>query len=243
MKYREILSRLKSLANPDNVAGMARYGINAKNTLGISIPNLRQIAKEIGWNHDLALRLWSSKIHEARILASLIDDPAQVTEEQMEKWAKDFDSWDVCDLCCGNLLDKTPLAWQKALEWPARPEEFVKRAGFTLMAALAVHDKQAADQKFLKFLPHITKESRDERNFVKKAVNWALRQIGKRNFSLNIKAIQAAKRIKKLDSRSSRWIAADALRELTGPAVQKKLRPTAELNRGELGRRVPAKNG
>jgi 3-methyladenine DNA glycosylase AlkD len=225
MKYPEILNHLKSLANPDNVAGMARYGINCKNALGISIPTLRRLAREIGQNHDLALRLWSSKIHEARILASLIDDPALVTEEQMEKWAKDFDSWDVCDLCCGNLLDKTTFAWQKALEWPARPEEFVKRAGFVLMAALAVHDKKTHDREFLKFFPYIKKHAHDDRNFVKKAVNWALRQIGKRSPFLNQKAITAANQIKKLESKSAKWIAADALRELTGPAVQKKLQP------------------
>jgi 3-methyladenine DNA glycosylase AlkD len=225
MQYDEIMTRLKSLANADNVAGMARFGINPKNTLGISIPTLRAMAKEIGRNHPLALRLWSSKIHEARHLASLIDDPALVTEPQMEKWVNTFDSWDICDMCCGNLLDKTPFAWEKAFEWPRRPEEFVKRAGFVLMAALAVHDKKTHDREFLKFLPYIKKESSDDRNFVKKAVNWALRQIGKRSSFLNTQAVKTANQIKNSESKSAKWIAADALRELTGPAVQKRLSP------------------
>ena len=222
MGCEEILKQLKSLYNPDAVAGMARFGINATNTYGVSIPVLRNMAKQIGKNHLLAEKLWNSGIHEARILAPLIDPPETVTERQMETWVKDFDSWDVCDQCCSNLFDKTKFAHKKALEWSKRREAFVKRAGFVLMATLAVHDKETDNQKFLRFLPVIKREATDERNFVKKAVNWALRQIGKRNSALNKIAIQTAKQIEKMDSKSARWIASDAIRELTHRAIQKK---------------------
>ena len=224
MQCEDILERLKSLANPEAVAGMARFGINPENTLGISIPVLRKMAREIGRNHGLAQRLWSTGVHEARILASMIDDPRMVTEEQMEAWAADFDSWDVCDQCCGNLFDKTEFAYRKAVEWAARDGEFVKRAGFALMAWLAFHDKRAADEAFLEFLPVIKRESVDGRNYVKKAVNWALRHIGKRNAVLNIMAIGAAREIQTAGSKPGRWIASDALRELTSEKVQERLR-------------------
>jgi 3-methyladenine DNA glycosylase AlkD len=220
----QIIQKLKSLANPKNVEGMARFGINPNNTLGISVPVLRDIAKEVGKDHQLAQELWASGIHEARTLACFVDKPELVTESQMEGWVKDFDSWDVCDLCCSDLFDRTKFAHQKAVEWSGREEEFVKRAGFSLMAAIAVHDKKASDADFLKFLPIIKRESTDERNFAKKAVNWALRNMGKRNLDLNKMAIKTAEEIQKIDSKSARWIAADALRELTGEAVQKKLK-------------------
>jgi len=223
MEYKEVLRQLKSLSNPEAVSGMARYGINPSNTYGVSIPNLRNMAKQIGKDHFLAQKIWSSSIHEARILACMIDDPKMVTEEQMENWAKGFDSWDVCDQCCMNLLDKTKYAYRKALQWSERREEFVKRAGFVLMATLAVHDKTANDSDFEQFFQIIKRESTDNRDFVKKAVNWALRQIGKRNAYLNSKAVEAAKEIQNIDARSARWIASDALRELTSEAVQKKL--------------------
>ena len=224
MDCEEILKQLKSLSNPDAVAGMARFGINPKDTYGVCIPVLRKMAKQIGKNHLLAQQLWtSSGIHEARILAGMIDVPEKVTEIQLERWVKDFDSWDVCDQCCSNLFDKTKFAHKKAIEWIKRREEFVKRAGFVLMATLAVHDKEADNQKFIRFLPIIKREATDERNFVKKAVNWALRQIGKRNSALNKIAIHTAKEIQKIDSKSARWIASDAIRELTSEAVRKKL--------------------
>ena len=223
MEYEEILTKLKSLSNPKAVAGMARFGINPKDTYGVSIPVLRKMAKQIGRNHLLAKKLWTLGIHEARILAGMIDPPEEVSEDQMEKWVKDFDSWDVCDQVCSNLFDKTKFAHKKAIEWSKRREEFVKRAGFVLMATLAVHDKEASDKEFLKFLPIIKREATDERNFVKKAVNWALRQIGKRNLSLNKMAIQTAKELQRTDSKSARWIASDAIRELTSEAVRKKL--------------------
>ena len=224
MKSAEVLKRLKAWANPQNVTGMARFGINPESTLGIPIPKLRGLAKDIGVDHKLAHALWASGIHEARILAGMIDDPALVTSAQMERWVKAFDSWDVCDQVCMNLFDKTRLAHSKALVWSKREAEFVKRAGFALMACLAWHDKTAGDAAFLKFLPAIQRGADDERNFVKKAVNWALRQIGKRSRKLNREAIRTAREIQKLDSRAARWVAADALRELTSPAMRGRLR-------------------
>jgi len=223
LPYNEIIQRIKSLANPENVEGMARFGINPANTYGVSVPVLRKMARETGRDHELALALWASGIHEARLLACFIDRPDMVTEAQMEGWVKDFDSWDICDQCCSNLFDRTPVAHEKAVAWCEREEEFVRRAGFVLMAALSVHDKKASDEVFLRFLPLIKEYATDQRNFVKKAVNWALRQIGKRNPKLNGAALKTAEEIKKIDSRSARWIASDAIRELSSDAVQKKL--------------------
>jgi 3-methyladenine DNA glycosylase AlkD len=221
-----LLRQLKALSNPKNVEGMARFGINPKNTLGVSIPTLRRIARSIGHDHELALRLWESGIHEARILAAMIDIPNRVHERQMESWVKDFDSWDVCDQCCSNLFDKTRHARRKAIEWSSRQEEYVKRAGFALMATLAVHDKSAPDRDFIRFLQAIEQRSDDERNIVKKSVNWALRQIGKRNQRLNQAAISTAKEIQRRDSRASKWIASDALRELRSLEAQRRLNRT-----------------
>jgi len=224
MQPEEILAKLKSMSDPRAVEGMARFGINPKNTYGVSIPKLRALTREVGKDHVLAQQLWSSGVHEARILACMIDSPELVTEEQMERWVKDFDSWDVCDQCCSNLFDKTKSAHEKAVEWSKRNEEFVKRAGFVLMAALAVHDKKTKDDQFLGFLPLIKRESIDDRNFVKKAVNWALRQIGKRSLKLNREAIETAKEILKIDSKSARWIASDALKELKSEAVKERVK-------------------
>lgn len=220
----EVLKKLKSLSDPKAVEGMARFGINPKSTYGVSIPDLRAIAKELGTDHVLAQELWTSGVHEARILAGMIDDPELVTELQMESWVKDFDSWDICDQVCSNLFDRTRFAHRKAAEWSGRREEFVKRAGFVLMAALSVHDKKAKDEEFVQFLPIIKRQSIDERNFVRKAINWALRQIAKRNANLNKAAIETAKEIQMMDSKSSKWIASDALRELTSKAIQEKLK-------------------
>ncbi len=219
----DILARLKALSDPKAVEGMARFGINPQNTYGVSIPNLRKIARETGINHALAQELWASGMHEARILASMIDDPSIATEEQLESWVKDFDSWDVCDQCCMNFFQKTRFAYRKAVEWSERDKEFVKRAGFAMMACLAVSDKKAGDDLFDTFFPIIKREAFDNRNYVKKAINWALRQIGKRNIDLNKKAILIAGEIQKMDSRSAKWIASDAIRELTGESVQKRL--------------------
>lgn len=228
MQYDDIMGKLRSLSDPKAVEGMARHGISPENTYGISIPNLRALAKEIGKDHYLAGRLWSSGIHEARILASMIDRPEEVTEEQMERWVNDFDSWDVCDQCILNLFEDTRFAWEKAVEWSAMEEEFVKRAGFVMMARLAVSDKKAKDEKFKEFLPIIKREAADSRNFVKKAVNWALRQIGKRSAELNAAAITTSNEIQETGSKPGRWIAADALRELTSEAVQERLRKKAK---------------
>jgi 3-methyladenine DNA glycosylase AlkD len=215
-----ILSQLHALANPANVFFMAHYGINPAHTLGVSIPTLRKMAKEIGKNHALAQALWDSGVHEARLLAILIADPSQATEEQMDNWVKDIDSWDVCDGFCNNLLFRTPFAVEKATEWSDRPETYVKRAAFSLMASIAVHHKQLADAQFETFLELILQQAIDERNYVKKAVNWALRQIGKRNACLNRKAILMAQKIYQLDSKAAHWIAVDALRELTSEKIQ-----------------------
>lgn len=222
----EIITVLRSQANPANVEGMSRYGINPHNTLGVSMPFLRDMAKRIGKNHAVAEELWASGIHEARILAGLVDDPKQVTEEQMERWVLDFDSWDVCDQVCSNLFDRTPFAYEKAAEWAGREEEFVKRAGFVLMAALATHDKKAPDEKLLPFFEIILREAADERNFVKKSVNWALRGLGKRSKFLNQHAIQTAQKMAQIDPKApaARWNAADALRELTSQKVQARLK-------------------
>jgi len=213
-QVKEILKDFESRRNPANVEGMMRYGIKADNAYGLNIPYLRETAKKLRYNHKFALQLWATGKHEARILAFLIDNPKEVTEEQMENWVKDINSWDICDGCCSNLFDKTPYAYRKAIEWSKKKEEFIKRAGFVLMATLSVHDKKADDKEFLKFFPLIEKEAKDERNFVRKAVNWSLRQIGKRSMYLHKEAIKLAERIQKQEYKSSKWIAADALREL-----------------------------
>ena len=220
----DILKKLKEKADPDQLEGMARFGMAVEKRLGVSVPDMRQIAKETGKDHQLALQLWKTGFAEAMMVASMIDIPKEVTEEQMEDWVMGFNSWDVCDQVCMNLFDKTPLAWKKVLDWSEREEEFVKRAAFALIACLAWHDKEAPDETFIQFLPVIQKGSTDERNFVKKAVNWALRHIGKRNSNLNKIAIEAAKEIQKMDSKSAKWIASDAIRELESEAVQKKLK-------------------
>ena len=224
MSVGAVLRELRSQGNPANVKGMERFGISTKNTLGISLPTLRSMAKRLGKDHALALALWESGIHEARILAPMIDEPARVTEGQMEKWVKDFDSWDICDQCCSNLFDGTKFAYPKAMEWAKRDQEFVKRAGYVMMAALAVHDKKAEDKAFVSFFGLIEKGAADERNFVKKAVNWALRQIGKRNMNLNRQALEVAERISRQESGAAKWVASDAIRELRSEAVQNRLR-------------------
>lgn len=224
MTSTQVLQRLKSLENPKAVEGMAHFGITAKKVYGISAPVLRQLAKEIGKNQKLSMELWSSEILDARMLACLIGDPKQVSERQMEAWVKVFDSWAICDCCCSVLFDKTPFAYRKAMQWCKRNEEFVRRAGYVMMAVLAVHDKKAGAERFIKMFPAIKKGAADERNFVKKAVNWALRQIGKRNKNLNSLAINVGEEIRTVDSPAARWIAADALRELRSAGVQKRIK-------------------
>jgi 3-methyladenine DNA glycosylase AlkD len=219
-----VLKRLRAVARPDQLKGMSQFGVAIERRLGITIPILRKMAKEVGKNHDLALELWKTRIAEAMILASMIDNPKQLTEHQMDDWVLGFYSWDVCDQVCDNLFCKSSFAWAKAIEWAYREEEFVKRAAFALIAYIACHDKHATDEEFIRLLPIIAQQSIDERNFVKKAVNWALRGIGKRNLNLNQAAIKAAKDIHTLDSKTARWIASDAIRELEGEDVQKRLK-------------------
>ncbi len=217
------MKKLRSFKDPWAIKGMSRYGINPKNNYGISVNRLRKMAKELGTDHDLAKQLWSSGIRDARLLACLIDDPNLVTEEQMEDWVKDFNSWDVCDLCCGHLFDKTEMAYKKAIQWSNSEEEYIKRAGFSLMAWLAVHDKDTDDDNFVEFLEVIEKAATDERKYVKKAVNWALRQIGKRSIYLNDRALATAGNILQIDQKTAQWIANDAIRELTSEAVKGRL--------------------
>lgn len=223
MDYQEIIKKLYLLENPENVKGMARYGINQKNNLGISIYQLRPIAKEIGKNHELALKLWDSKIHDARLMACFIDEPEKVTTDQMDDWANDFDSWDICDQACTSLFDLSPLAYEKVFQWAEHEKEFVKRAAFSLIAGLTVHDKKANDKDFEDFLPLLIHHAIDDRNYVKKSVNWALRNIGKRNLHLNKAALMTAKKMQKMDSKSARWIASDAIRELTSQKLIQRL--------------------
>jgi len=224
MRNREVIDRLHSIGDPARLDGMARHGIVTEHAYGVSIPQLRALAKEAGTDHRLAASLRDSGIHEARILASMIADPALVTEAQMERWVADFDSWDLCDQVCANLFRQTQFAYAKAAEWSGRRQEFIKRAGFALIAGLAVADERASDERFIAFLTVVAREADDDRNLVKKAINWALRQIGKRNIRLNALAIQTACELRCRPSRSARWIAADALRELQSQRIHDRLR-------------------
>jgi 3-methyladenine DNA glycosylase AlkD len=224
MTVKETVARLKSLAKPENVEGMKRFAVGGKHTLGVSIPDLRRLAKELGRDHKLAAALWKTGIHEARILASMVDDPSLVTEAQLERWVADFDSWDVTDQVCMNLFEKTPHAWQKALEWTTREPEFEKRAGFALMACFGWHDKVSPVSRFEPFFPAIERASDDNRNFVKKAVSWALRNMGKRDKALHKLCAACAKRIARRDSKAARWISSDVLRELTSEKVASRLK-------------------
>jgi len=221
---KRVVEELRGAGTRRNVEGMARFGIRALKTFGVSKPKLDLLAKKIGTNHELALALWATGIHDAKILAGMIDDPAKVIAGQMEAWVRDFDNWDTCDGTCCHLFVFAAPAWAKAIAWTRRRGEFQKRAGFALAAYLVYRDKNAEDGKFFKFLGIIEREAHDDRNFVRKAVNWALRNIGKRNRKLSRAAIAAAERLRKRESRAARWIAADALRELRSEAVQARLR-------------------
>jgi len=220
----EVLEKLRARARSDRLEGMAQYGMVADRRLGVSVPEMRKMAKELGKNHELALDLWKTGIPEARIVAAMIGEPEKLTEEQMEDWVKDINSWDVCDQACMNLFEKTPLAWKKILDWSEREEEFVKRTAFALIACLAWHDKKAEDEEFVNLFPVIMRGATDERNYVKKAVSWALRNIGKRNPNLNKAAIETAKEIRQTESKAARWIASNALRELESEAVRRRLK-------------------
>jgi 3-methyladenine DNA glycosylase AlkD len=212
----EILNELKANANSRNLEGMAKFGMAVGKRLGASVPVMRRIARQTGKDHRLARQLWKTGVAEARIVASMIAVPEEMTEKEIDAWVSEIDSWDVCDQVCMNLLGKTPLARRKIGEWSRREEEFVRRAAYALIACLAWHDKEALDQEFLAFMPVIRRGATDERNFVKKSVSWALRNIGKRNPRLSKAAIKTAKDLQRLDSKAARWIAADVIRELEG---------------------------
>jgi 3-methyladenine DNA glycosylase AlkD len=226
----EVLKRLESKARPDQVAGMARYGMTAERRLGVSVPDMRGIAREVGKDHDLALALWRTGIPEARILAGMVDRPEQLTEEQMDEWVAGFNSWDVCDQVCMNLFEKSPLAWKKIVDWSEREEEYVKRAAYALIACLAWYDKSAADEEFVRLFPVMKGGATDERNYVKKAVSWALRNVGKRNKNLNRAVLSAVEEIGRMNSRAARWIAADVRKELESEAVRTRLGMLPEEN-------------
>ena len=219
----EVMGKLTDQADPAQLDGMSRFGITTEKRLGVTVPQMRVIAKQTGKDHQLALALWETGIAEAMIVAAMVDVPAEVTEAQMEAWVVDFNSWDVCDQVCMNLFEKTPQAWQKVRDWSVREQEFVKRAGYALLACLAWHDKSAADEDFIAMLPVIKSGATDERNYVKKAVSWALRNIGKRNSNLNAIALQTAQDLKEMDSKPARWIGSDAVRDLNSDATRRRL--------------------
>jgi len=221
---KDVLDKLQSKARPEQLQGMAKYGMTVEQRLGVSVPDMRKLAKEIGRDHELALDLWRTGIAEAKIVAAMVGEPDKLTEEQMEDWVTGINSWDVCDQVCMNLFEKNQLAWKKIIDWSEREDEFVKRTVFSLIACLAWHDKKASDDRFIEVLPVIIRGATDERNFVKKAVSWALRNIGKRNLNLNKVAIDTAKEIKRLDSKAARWVASDTLRELESEAIRSRLK-------------------
>lgn len=219
----QILTNLRSLADPSSLPGMAKFGVNTEGRLGVRVPELRKLAKELGTDHHLALELWDTAIPEARLLATMVADPARITPKQMGAWARDLNSWDICDGVCSNLFVFSPFAWDKVAPWVADEREFVRRAGFVLLACLAVHDKTAPDQAFLDTFPIIKAGATDPRNFVKKAVNWALRAIGKRSLALNKAAVAFSEELLAFDDKTAVWIARDAIRELTSEKVQSRL--------------------
>ena len=218
-----VIELLKSKADPSILEEKSHFGINVDQRLGLSVRDIRAIAKKIEPDHQLALDLWETGIKEARLLAGMVDIPSQVKEQQLEDWVADFDSWDICDLVCDDLFIRTPFAWDKVREWSTREEEYVKRAAFVLLAWLAIHDKQADDDQFIAAFSLIRSAATDPRNFVKKAVNWALRNIGKRNQALNQAAIELSEDLLALDDKTAAWNARDALRELRGDKVQQRL--------------------
>jgi len=233
MHVHDVMRRLEAMGDPKLAKGMERFGVSSHRALGIRVPALRALAKDLRTDHDLALALWATGVHEARLLAPMVAEAAMVTEELADAWVGDLDAWDVCDGLCFEILRHTPFARSKALEWAESEEEYVKRAGFALMAGIAIADKEAPDEAFFAFLEAIEREAGDDRHFVKKAVNWALRQTGKRNAALNRRALAAARRLRKSPSRAARWVGADAERELASEAVQRRLRERA--SRGKRG--------
>jgi 3-methyladenine DNA glycosylase AlkD len=219
----EILAWLKRRGTKANREGMARFGIVAQNASGVSVADLRARANVIGRDHDLALSLWATGCYEARMLTAFVDEPARVTPRQMDRWVGDFDNWAICDGLCFHLFDRTPHGWQKVHDWAKRPEEFVRRAAFALLAGLALHDKAAADEPFIDALPLIRSAARDERNFVKKGVSWALRAIGSRNEHLHAKALNVAHQLAASADPTERWVGKDTIRDLSRPLVLRRI--------------------
>jgi 3-methyladenine DNA glycosylase AlkD len=220
------LSWLERNSTPHDRANLARFGITAPKAFGVSMKNIQALAKRVGRSHELAAALWDTGWYEARMLTAFVDEPARVTPAQMDRWCRDFDNWAICDTLCFHLFDRTPYAWAKVEQWSGRRDEFVKRAAFALLASLAAHDKNAGDEPFIESLIAVERAADDERNFVKKAVNWALRMVGRRNAALNAAAVKLARRLADSQQPAARWVGKDALRELTSPAVVRRLSPS-----------------
>jgi 3-methyladenine DNA glycosylase AlkD len=222
-KVREVLAWLERHGTKRNREGLARYGIQAAKAYGVSVADIQRLAKRLGRDHALAAALWETGWYEARMLTSFVDDPARVTPAQMDRWARDFDNWAICDTLCFHLFDRTPHAWRKVEQWSRRRDEFVRRAAFALLASLALHDKRAGDEPFIRSLVFVERGASDERNFVKKGVSWALRAVGRRNQALNAAALEVARRLAESPEAAARWVGKDAFRELTSPAVRRRL--------------------
>ncbi len=218
------LKWLKSHSTKATLDGMARYGIPSDNAFGVAMKDIKALGKKLGRHHELAAALWETGVYEARMVCSFVDDPALITPAQMDRWCRDFDNWAICDTICFNLFDRTPHAWAKVTQWSSKRNEFEKRTAFALLWSLSVHDKRADDEQFVQGLVLIERAADDERNFVKKAVNMALRAIGKRNRALNAAAVAAARRLADSQGAAARWVGRDALRELTSPAVTRRLK-------------------
>src|SRR5262245_32513288 len=229
----EVVDRLRKSANKSVRDGMTRYGIPNDNAFGVPVGKIQKLGKELGRNHELALGLWETGIYEARMLAAFVDDPRLVTPAQMDRWCRDFDSWGIVDTVCFKLFDETPHAWKKVEQWSKRKDEFQRRASFALLACLGVHDKQATNEQFIRCLPLIERAAKDERNFVKKGVSWALRVIGRRNIRLNKAATELAQKLAASSDPTSRWLGKEALREFNRPLVRRQLEKRAtQRNKG-----------
>jgi 3-methyladenine DNA glycosylase AlkD len=226
----EVLTWLERRGTKRNREGMARYAIVAPKVFGVSMTTMKELAKHLGKDHELAAALWETGWYEARMLTSFVDDPALVTPAQMDRWARDFDNWAICDTVCFHLFDRTPHAWRKVEQWSKRRDEFVKRAAFALLAALALHDKRAADASFFETLPLIERAADDERNFVKKGVSWALRGIGSRNATLHASALTLAQRLAESPNAAARWVGKDTIKDITRPMVQRRLEAREAVN-------------
>lgn len=222
-EVRSALASLEQMSTQRDRENLARFGITADKAFGVSMANIQVLAKRVGRNHELAAALWDTGWYEARMLTSFVDEPARVTASQMDRWCRDFDNWAICDTVCFHLFDRAPQAWAKVAQWSDRRDEFVKRAAFALIASLAAHDKTADDALFVESLSFVERAASDERNFVKKGVSWALRAVGRRNATLHGEALAVARRLSESPDAAARWIGKGALKELTSPAVVRRL--------------------